>query len=570
MAALLLAVLWVAGIATRSVWTPDEPREFALSFNMLAQTQHAVPTLGGLPFAEKPPLTYWLAAGAMALFGHSPIAARLPNLLYGLLTVLCAAAWAAAAVLPAQRARAALVAGIIAGTAWLSFLHTIWLASDAPLLAASAIALFGGWRVAAATGPRERLLGYALFYLGLALAFMAKNLLGLIAPLLALGLYIAWEARWRELWRWPLWLGLLIPVLLIGAWIACVAAQADGARLLRVFLWDNSVGRFLPVASSGDYRTGHANSPLKLVSEVALGLLPWLALALAALRRAFAAAFGAPAAGATPWARSAWRYALCATLPLILLLSFSATVRDVYALPSMVGFAVLVALWWVEGADARAVSARWPLRITRGLLIGGAVLTWALALLVPWLALGRPVTGAGSWLLLLAGTAACVVAGRIIAREDVLFQGVGYFSSGLFAFFILASPAIEPGQDLRPVARQVAALAAGRPLLLSTRDETMTAALDYSSAVDGRMVADFAAARRALPGALALVEVESNRLTPAFRARLARLHPRLAAVAPARPEPLAQALFAAGWRTLHDLPNPGGRHYQLLAFGGTP
>jgi 4-amino-4-deoxy-L-arabinose transferase-like glycosyltransferase len=55
----MLAVLWLAGISTRSVWTPDEPREFGLSVSMLQQPIKSVPLLAGSPFLEKPPLTYW-------------------------------------------------------------------------------------------------------------------------------------------------------------------------------------------------------------------------------------------------------------------------------------------------------------------------------------------------------------------------------------------------------------------------------------------------------------------------------------------------------------------------------
>jgi 4-amino-4-deoxy-L-arabinose transferase-like glycosyltransferase len=103
-AALLLCTLWLAGVATRSVWTPDEPREFALSLSMQQQPGLAVPLLAGEPFLEKPPLTYWAAAATMALAGRNAVAARLPNLLYGMITVL-AAAWLAAGLAPAALTR---------------------------------------------------------------------------------------------------------------------------------------------------------------------------------------------------------------------------------------------------------------------------------------------------------------------------------------------------------------------------------------------------------------------------------------------------------------------------------
>ena len=233
-----------------------------------------------------------------------------------------------------------MVAAIVVGTAWLSYLHTVWLATDAPLLAGSAIALLGAWIGPTADTTRSRNAGYLLFHLGLAAAFLAKNLLGLVAPLLAFGLFVLWDRRWREMLRWQLWAGLVVSAGLVGLWVLAVSRQPDGNRLLRIFLWDNSVGRFLPVATTGEYRSGHVNSPGKLVSEVALGLMPWLIVVLAAwgftLRQALRAG---------PLA-SAARFLSAAALPLIALLSFSSTVRDVYALPSMVPLTAAVALWW--------------------------------------------------------------------------------------------------------------------------------------------------------------------------------------------------------------------------------
>jgi hypothetical protein len=145
-----------------------------------------------------------------------------------------------------------------------------------------------------------------------------------------------------------------------------------------------------------------------------------------------------------------------------------------------------------------------------------------------------------------------------------LLRGLGFYAAGLSSFLVLASPAIEPGQDLRPTAHRVAALAGNRPLLVTLRDETITAALFYSTGAEARMVSDFDAAARAEPTALALVEQDADRLTPAMRSRLARLSPRLANVLRPETPGVTTALQSAGWRAWQDLPNPGGRHYLLL------
>ena len=85
-AALLLA--WCAGMFGRGFWTPDEPREADIAWRMSWQAGKSVPLLAGVAFCEKPPLTYWAAALPIKALGMQAWSARLPNLLYAVLTAL--------------------------------------------------------------------------------------------------------------------------------------------------------------------------------------------------------------------------------------------------------------------------------------------------------------------------------------------------------------------------------------------------------------------------------------------------------------------------------------------------
>ncbi len=49
-----------------------------------------------------------------------------------------------------------------------------------------------------------------------------------------------------------------------------------------------------------------------------------------------------------------WRFAICAIVPFLLLLTFAATARDIYSAPFLLGFGLLIALWlssswWANG-----------------------------------------------------------------------------------------------------------------------------------------------------------------------------------------------------------------------------
>src|SRR5450755_2718227 len=83
-----LLASWCVGMFGRGYWTPDEPREADIAWRMSWQADKAVPLLAGEPFCEKPPLTYWLAAIPISLFGSEAWAARLPQLLYAIITAL--------------------------------------------------------------------------------------------------------------------------------------------------------------------------------------------------------------------------------------------------------------------------------------------------------------------------------------------------------------------------------------------------------------------------------------------------------------------------------------------------
>jgi hypothetical protein len=135
----------------------------------------------------------------------------------------------------------------------------------------------------------------------------------------------------------------------------------------------------------------------------------------------------------------------------------------------------------------------------------------------------------------------------------------------LFAALWLTSPIIEAAQDLRPTALRAAQIAGGRPLLLSASDETMAAALDYTTGVDGQMTASLEQAWHRQPHALALVEIGSDPLDAAMRRRLELVWPWAARRIRAAEETLPQSLRDNGWTSVADLPIPGGRHYQLFA-----
>ena len=482
---LALAPMWLLGTLDRGAWTPDEPREADIAWRMSVQSHWVLPRLASEPFLEKPPLSYWASAESMRLLGSSSRAARAPNLLYAAVTALAIGALGFAM----DGAVAAIVAALVAGTAVMVFRVAVWLAPDACLLAGCAVALLGAYTGYAAAPGRRKLHGYLLMHAGAAVGFMAKSAPGWLVPGLALLTLIAWERRWSELRRPELYAGFLLQAIVIGPWVLAVAHTANGSEALRILFWYNLAGRFTHVAAPAAYRysTEHPNSLGKYLIELPVYLLPWTALAATAARRAWDRVRLRDSRG------TAWRFAVAASLPFLLLLTLAATARDIYAAPALLGVSLLIALEVSELQRGWAPGRRDHLRWTRW-LIAAMACAFAAALLV--LAIGRATAATAG---LAGGTIAAIGYGSTAAvvlvlagcalrraattqRDGRVLRGFQWAHAAYATAFCVTSlavfPTIDRWHDLPKLAKQIHSDAAHASLALLDPDETTIAILD--------------------------------------------------------------------------------------------
>jgi 4-amino-4-deoxy-L-arabinose transferase-like glycosyltransferase len=551
-----LLLIWCVGMFARGYWTPDEPREADIAWRMSWQTDKAVPLLAGEAFCEKPPLTYWLAAFPIKLWGAQAWAARLPNLLYALITALSVGFLAARSL----GKFAGLVAAAAVSTFLLSYQVAIWLATDAPLLAAVSASLLGAYIGFYADNRKERLRGYLLMHTALGLGFLCKSAAAWMVPALAILTLSIWERRWRELIRWELYLGLLIQAAMILTWVWFVYRGSEGAEHLKVFFWNNLIGRFANIDAPPElqYAAAHRNAPGKYLLELPLYLFPWTLLVIAAARRAWRTRREA-------LDHRAVRFALAASLPPLLLLSLAATARNIYLAPALPGFALLLA-WWaratLKAPDSWDVRA---LRATAALLILG-VAAFAAALIGLKLGSSNGMPDGALYAISLTG----LIAALVLAMR-AWHAARGQAATAQWALFLaycalLIGPAsqvyrqVDAWQDLAKIGRAVQRDTAARPLVLLAPDETTRAIVDMYARqsvdrIEGPLdaagidrVRDFAAAA---PGSFFLVQLPSQAPRLAWRAR----EPQ-----PDLPPALASPRFAVA--ASYSLPN--GRRYTLL------
>jgi len=551
------------GLFARGYWTPDEPREADIAWRMSRQSDKAVPLLAGQAFCEKPPFAYWVAGASIRAFGPDAWAARLPNLFYALLAALGVGLLARRSIGP----QAAFPAAAALATFLLSYQVLIWLATDAPLLAAVSVALYGAYTGFYAERSGERLRGYTIMHAALAVGFLSKSAVAWMVPALAILVLAAWERRWRELARWELYAGLALEALVILAWVAAVYRGPDGVLHLKVFFWNNLAGRFTHVdAPPGlQYAAGHRNSPGKYLLELPLYLWPWTLLAAAALRRAWQTL---RAAGAASRELRPVRFALATALPSLALLSVAATARDIYLAPALPGFALLLG-WWAS----RESHDRWDVRALRGTAY--LMLAAMLAFICAGAVLIAPSAPDGSVAIAAIGVlAAAVLAIRAdsAARHDrPRHAQLALLLAYCLLLIVPAWPLyreVDAWQDLESVARSIESDGRGRPLILMAPDETTQAVIDMYARGDAELVpGPFGAAaltelRERLarePDALVVTLLPGRELAGAFRERAERLKPQ------ALDDEVPTWIAAAGLKIAHRYALPNGRRYALLA-----
>ena len=581
---LWFALFWIClvssvavGVLGRGYWTPDEPREADIAWRMSWQADKAVPLLAGEAFCEKPPLAYWIAGAAIDRWGEAAWVARLPNLFYALMTALAVGAIGRRAAGPlAGRVAAAAITTFL-----LSYQVAIWLATDAPLVAAAALALWGLHTGFYAGHRRERLLGYTSMHAALALGFLSKSAAGWMVPALTLVTLVIWEKRWRELLRWELYVGIAVQAALILTWIAFVYVGPDGAAHLKVFFWNNLAGRFAHVDAPEQlqYAAAHRNTPGKYLIELPLYLWPWTLLVAAASRAAWRSRH------VQSGARSLARFAVAAFLPTLAVLSIAATARNIYLAPALPGLALLLG-WWAH--DRLDGHDRWDVRAIRAtavlLVVAAAVLATALT-----------IVGRDAWDTLHARGAFVAIAGVGMAVGVALAltawsaAGAGRMQRALFALLLaygalLVGPAsqiygrVDPWQDLAAIGRALGRDSAGRPLILFGADETTRAFVDMYAQTSVDFMAgpiDAAATEHlkqrlsAAPRSLVVAQLVGHKESRTLRewGRLLGLATDSAAAA-ADLDALPAWASDSGLHPLHRYALPNGRRYALLEIGG--
>jgi len=410
--AVLLVVVWLATLANRPLFNPDEGRYAEIPREMLSGGDWVIPHLNGLDYIEKPPLQYWATAWMYRFFGVSEFSARLYTALTALGTVALVGllgtriwgretGWRAAAVL------SGMIMVIVLGQ-----LITL----DMSLTFYMTASLTG---FLLAQRPGEAGLKWMLMaWIGAALGVLTKGLVAAAIPAAVLIIYSLCRrdvAPWLRLrWSWglPLFLAIAVP----WHWLAALRL----GDFLQFFFVHEHFARYLtPIADRQE--------PWWFFGMVFLiGTIPWTMPALRVLvggwrDRALNAQFS-PAFFLWLW-----------VLFVCVFFSLSDSKLMPYILPAMPALAVLIAALPIATLK-RDFLITSILTAIVGLALG--IASFYLPVLVPasangpyFLLLAKPLREVAA-LLLVSGVYVLIQGARDATRAGV-FLGVGWCLAGL-------------------------------------------------------------------------------------------------------------------------------------------
>ncbi|MCX2542652.1 glycosyltransferase family 39 protein [Pseudomonas sp. COW5] len=264
---LLAALLFFFALGNHQLQGSTEARVAGIAMEMHLDDDWVTPRLFGEPFLEKPPLSLWLDAGAMRVFGVSPWAVRLASAVAGLLSVMILYGMLRRFGRPKA---IAWTAGILLATMASYWSNVRGVGEDALLALGVTTALLAFFQAQRASTPANSL----LFVVGIAIATLSKGVLGLAMPGVVIFAYLLADNLMDKRFKLTEWLrpGLLtalglIPLLI---WLA-VLYQHGGAQAVREVLLTNSVGRF-----SGSFvEAGHYEPFYYYIAKLPEAFLPW-------------------------------------------------------------------------------------------------------------------------------------------------------------------------------------------------------------------------------------------------------------------------------------------------------
>lgn len=280
-----IALLFGLFLGTRPLSVPDEGRYAEIPREMLVLHDFVTPHLNGINYFEKPPFFYWLQAGAIKVLNpliikteysltqpkknhyFAPISewtVRFPNAMVALLG--CLLVYAAGRILFERRA--GLLSAIILASSLLYFALARMVTLDMTLsvcLSGSLLAFLVASNQSPSLG--RRCLFYSA-YIVAGLAVLSKGLIGILFPLMIIGVWVVLTNQWRLLKACYLPSGMFLFLLIVLPWHSLV--QLRNPEFFQFYFIDQQFLRYSTLIAQR-YQPDWFFIPIFIA-----GYLPWI------------------------------------------------------------------------------------------------------------------------------------------------------------------------------------------------------------------------------------------------------------------------------------------------------
>ncbi|MBY8951545.1 glycosyltransferase family 39 protein [Pseudomonas carnis] len=268
---LLAALLFFFSLGNHELQGSTEARVSGIAMAMHLDNDWVVPRLFREPFLEKPPLSLWLDAGAIRLFGASTGAVRLASAFAGLFSVMLLYGMLRRFGRPQTLAFSA---ALILATMASYWGNVRGVGEDSLLSLGVTAALLGFYQAVRPEREGSSIWAWALFTAGMVIATLSKGVLGLAMPGIVIFVYLLSTSLMDKRLRLGDWLKpalftllALVPLLI---WLGFLF-QRGGMQAVGEVLWTNSVGRF-----SGSFvEAGHYEPFYYYLAKLPEAFLPW-------------------------------------------------------------------------------------------------------------------------------------------------------------------------------------------------------------------------------------------------------------------------------------------------------
>lgn len=260
--AIIVAFNIFFGLGSIPLLDPDEPVYAETAREMIQFNDYLSPRIYNEYWFDKPPMYYWLVAGAMHVFGDGEFAARFPAALMAFLTVIMLYC----SITRLFNERTGFWSALVLATSVQFFYLGKAAVTDTTLL------FF-------LTGSLLCYLHkqYWLMYVCMALATVTKGPIGIVFPGAIIFLHILCTGQWQRLFKMHCLRGLLLYFFIAAPWYYLMY-QVHGMEFINTFLGFHNLTRFTT-----------PEHPTRVLwwyyfPVIILGLFPWTGLLLQSIK----------------------------------------------------------------------------------------------------------------------------------------------------------------------------------------------------------------------------------------------------------------------------------------------